>query len=236
MLLNQLIDSPMFGIVITLLFFKLGTLLFHRWPWPIFNPLFFAMVSIIIFLLITGISFEAYDRGGQYFSLWVTPATVALAIRIEKNFAFLKRYYRLILVGSGSGILFHTVLILLLGMLFDFNYELVASTFPKSITTAIAIDVSQSIGGIVPLTVALVLITGIFGGVIGPTLFKLFNITDPVAQGVALGTAAHAVGTSKAIELGDIQAAMASLSIAVAGLTVVALSPVVLPLMEFFFL
>ena len=235
MLNDLIIDSPMFGIVVTLLFFRLSTMLFKRWPWPIFNPLFFTMISIVFFLVLADIPYATYDRGGQYFSLWVTPATVALAIRIEKNFAFLKRYYRLILIGSGIGILFHTILAFILGLLFNFNYELIASVFPKSITTAIAMDVSQSIGGIVPLPVGLVLITGIFVGVIGPSIIKLFNITDPVAQGIALGTAAHAVGTSKAIELGDVQAAMASLSIAVAGLTVVGLSPVVLPMMGLFF-
>lgn len=234
-MISSITETPLFGIIVTFVFFLMGNKLYHRWQWPIFTPLFFSMVSIILFLLMTNISYDSYNLGGQHISIWVTPATVALAIRIEKNFVFLKRYYRLILIGSGAGILFHTLLVIILGFVFNFEYSMVASIFPKSITTAIAMDVSSSLGGVVSLTVALVFFTGILGGLVGPSIFKLFNIDDPVAQGVALGTAAHALGTSKAIELGDVQAAMASLSIAVAGISVVVLSPIILPLMKLLF-
>lgn len=221
--------NPFFGLFITFFFFLLGTLFHRRWPSiPLFNPLVFAITSIIILLLITGISYENYNEGGRFINLWITPATVALAIKLEKNIVYLKKYYTAIISGIALGVLFHSAILVMVSILFQFNEELVATLFPKSITTAIALGVSESLGGIVSLTVAIVVFTGVLGTIVGPPIFALLKITDPVAQGVALGSGSHAMGTAKAIELGDVQAAMAGLSIVLTGIVVVILAPFVM--------
>src|SRR5699024_2890563 len=132
-----------------------------------------------------------FNVGGQFVNVWITPATVALAIKLEKNFDQLKEHYVAILSGVALGVLFHTVLLVILSLIFRFNPEMVATLFPKSVTTAIALGVSESLGGIASLTVAIVVFTGVLGMVVGPPLFTLLKITDPVAQGVALGSGSH---------------------------------------------
>lgn len=218
--------SPYFGIFLTFFFYLLGVEVYKRWKFPLFYPLVFAIIAIIVLLMVADIPYESFNNGGKYISLFVTPATVSLAIKLERNFRYLKRYYSAILSGIVLGVLFHSILIIAFAMLFRFDAQLVSTLFPKSITTAIAIGVSESMGGIVSLTVAVVVFTGVIGSVIGPTVFKWFKIDDPVAQGVALGSSTHAVGTVKAIELGDVHGAMSSLSIVVTGIVVVILAPI----------
>lgn len=202
---------------------------------PFINPLLLAIVVVIVILLIFNIPYETYNEGGQYVGLFVTPATVALAIKLEKNFSYLKAYYKAILTGIVTGVVVHTVMIVLFGFLFNFDMQMVATLYPKSITTAIAVGVSESLGGLVPLTVSIVVITGVVGNVFGETIFKLFKITNPVAQGIALGNSAHAMGTSKAIEMGEVQGAMSGLAIVVTGIVVVALAPFVEPILNLMF-
>lgn len=222
---NQIIATPFFGLTLTFFFFLLGAFLHKRWSIPIFNPLVFAIVVIILLLLVFDIPYETYDNGGKFISMFVTPATVALAIKLEKNFIYLKQNYKAILMGIALGVIFHTIMILAFAMLFNFNAEMASTLLPKSITTAIAIGVSESLGGIVSLTVAVVVFTGVIGGLIAPSIFKWFKIDDPVAQGVALGSSSHAMGTSKAIELGEVQGAMSGLSIVLTGIMVVIVAP-----------
>ncbi|GEQ49746.1 LrgB family protein [Tetragenococcus koreensis] len=232
---ESFVNDPFFGIFLTLFFYLIGLKLHQRWKLAIFTPLIFAIICVIIFLLVFNIPQTAYDNGGQFVSIWVTPATVCLAIKLEKNYQYLKENYIPILTGIISGVLLHTVLILALCLLLSFNGDLFATLYPKSITTAIAVGVSESLGGLESLTVAVVVFTGILGAVIGPGLFKMMKINDPVAQGIALGAGAHAMGTTKAIEMGEIQGAMSSLSIVVTGLTVVLVSPVAEILLNVFF-
>lgn len=228
-MLETLSTNPFFGLFLTFFFFLLGTMFHRRWPGnPLFNPLIFSITCIIVLLLVTGISYEQYNEGGRFINLWITPATVALAIKLEKNFIYLKTYYTSILSGIALGVLFHTAILVIVSILFQFNQELVVTLFPKSITTAIALGVSESLGGIVSLTVAIVVFTGVLGTVVGPPIFVLLKINDPVAQGVALGSGSHAMGTAKAIELGDVQAAMSGLSIVLTGIVVVILAPFVM--------
>ena len=231
--MENLTVSPFFGIFLTLFFYLIGTLLNRRWPNPLFTPLIFAILCIIPLLLLLDIPFEEFNVGGQFVNVWITPATVALAIKLEKNFDQLKEHYVAILSGVALGVLFHTVLLVILSVIFRFNPEMVATLFPKSVTTAIALGVSESLGGIASLTVAIVVFTGGLGMVVGPPLFTLLKITDPVAQGVALGSGSHAMGTAKAIELGDVQAAMSGLSIILTGITIVILAPFLMKLIEF---
>ena len=185
--------------------------------------------------MLFNIPLETYEQGGQLFSLLITPATVALAIKLEQNFDYFKKYYPAILVGIFTGVIFHTAMIYFFSLLLKLDKNLVMTLLPKSITTAIAVDVSSALGGIVSLTVAVVVFTGVVGSLVGPWIMKVFKITDPVAQGVAFGSSAHAVGTSKAIELGEVQGAMSGLSIVITGITVVILAPLTAPITNLFF-
>lgn len=234
-MINELIMSPFLWLTLTIGAYLLGARLQKKWPIMLFNPLIFSIGLIIALLMLTNIPYENYEIGGKIINLFITPATVALAIKLEKNFVHFKKYYRAILIGIISGVLVHSLLIFAFGFALNVNAELLATLFPKSITTAIAVSVSDSLGGILSLTVALVIFTGIMGAVIGPSLLKTLKIHDPVAQGVALGSSAHAIGTSKAIELGDIQGAMAGVSIIVTGIVVVLLAPLAQKMIQLFF-
>lgn len=234
-MIEQLASNPFFGIVLSVSLYLMGQKLHKRWPIPLFTPLVFAIVMTIVILLTFGISYESYFNGGQYINMWITPATVALAIKLKNNIEHLKKNVTAILSGIGIGVIFHTVTIVILSLLFQFNDELAATLFPKSVTTAIALGVSESLGGIASLTVAVVVFTGVLGAVIGPTLFNWLKVTDPVAQGVAMGSGSHAMGTTKAIEMGDVQGAMSGLSIVLTGIAVVILAPFGLMLIQLFF-
>ena len=235
-MLSSVLESPFLWISLTVGLYLTANHLKIKFPKnPIFTPLVFAIVVLILILVFMDIPLETYHKGGQFLSLFVTPATVALAIKLEKNFVYLKKYYPAILTGIFSGVIFHTVMIYAFSMLFGFEKEMGATLIPKSITTAIAVGVSDSLGGIVSLTVAVVVFTGVIGAMMGPTIFRWFKITDPVAQGVALGSSSHAMGTAKAIELGEVQGAMSGLSIVVTGITVVILVPFTVPITNLLF-
>lgn len=235
-MLNGLLSNPLFWIVVTCVIFvglgKVQSNLKSAHLKAFFNPLLLTIALIIVILLIGKIPYENYDIGGRYISFFITPATVALAIKLEKNFIYLKRHYLAIVTGIVAGVVMHTVLVLILAWCFHFDFKMVATLYPKSITTAIAVGVSDSLGGITSLTVAVVVFTGVVGTVIGEPLLKLFKVTDHVAQGIALGMSAHAIGTSKAIEMGEVQGAMSGLSVVVTGVTVVALVPLVAPIIS----
>lgn len=234
-MLNDILKNPLLWITLTFGFYLLAGHLKGKYPSnPLFTPLSFTIIIIIILLMVLDVPLKTYQEGGKYFSLFITPATVSLAISLEKNFDYLRRYFPAILSGIFLGVLFHTVLIFLFAMGFGFNQEMIVTLIPKSITTAIAVGVSDSLGGIVSLTVGLVVITGVLGAVIGPSVMKWFGIDDPVAQGIALGSASHAIGTSRAIEMGEVQGAMAGLAIVITGITVVALAPVSVMFMNMF--
>ena len=223
---SDLFSNPILWITLTIGLYILGSQLKSKWPSnPLFTPIVFAMVLLIIFLMVLNIPLETYQKGGDYISLFITPATVSLAISLEKNYDYLRRYLPTILIGILSGVLFHTILIMLLALAFKLNQEMVVTMLPKSITTAIAMGVSESLGGLVSLTVGLVVVTGVLGAMMGPTILKLTGIEDPVAQGIALGSASHAIGTSRAIEMGEVQGAMGGVAIVVTGITVVVLAP-----------
>ena len=234
-MISTLVATPFFGFMDSIGFYLLGSILYKRIKFPLFNPLVFAIICVIIMLLLTNVSYETYNEGGRYISIWITPATVALAIKLEKNFKYLKENYPAILTGIVSGVAFHTVLIILFSLLFRFDYPLAATFLPKPVTTAIAIGISESVGGLVPLTVAVVVFTGVVGALIGPTLFRVANITNPVAQGIAFGSSAHAMGTSKAIEVGEVQGAMSGLAIVVTGIVIVVFAPIGAQILQLLF-
>ena len=192
------------------------------------NPLLVSAAVIIVFLLGTGVDYAVYSQSASGLGWLLTPATVCLAIPLYKQLHLLKKYGAAVFASIGSGVAASVVSIFLMCRLMGLSHVNYVTLLPKSITTAIGMGVSEEMGGIVTLTVVSIIITGILGNIIADWLFQIFKIEEPIAKGLALGTAAHAIGTAKALELGEIEGAMSSLSIAVAGL----LTVVVVPLMS----
>ena len=215
-------ESVYFGLTLTVLTFGVGSLLKQKLKSPLFNPILISMVLCIGFLLVFDIDYEVYQSGAKYISYLLTPATICLAIPLYKQFELLKRNRRAVMAGILSGVVTSLCAILVLAVLFRLDHQAYVTLLPKSITTAIGMDVSAQLGGQVSITVAVILLTGIFGNICAETVFRLARITDPIAKGIAIGTSAHAVGTAKALELGQVEGAMSSLSIAVAGILTVA--------------
>lgn len=215
-------ESVYFGLTLTVLTFGVGSLLKQKLKSPLFNPILISMVLCIGFLLVFDIDYEVYQSGAKYISYLLTPATICLAIPLYKQFELLKRNRRAVMAGILSGVVTSLCTILVLAVLFRLDHQAYVTLLPKSITTAIGMDVSAQLGGQVSITVAVILLTGIFGNICAETVLRLTRITDPIAKGVAIGTSSHAVGTAKALELGQVEGAMSSLSIAVAGILTVA--------------
>ena len=216
-----LCNSVYFGVTISLGGYALGLMLKKRWKCGICNPLLISVIVTIIAILLLGVDYESYNQSAQYLSYLLTPATVCLAIPLYQQIVLLKKNMMAILLGIIAGVLSSFGSVLALSFVFGLEHEYYVTLLPKSITTAIGMGVSEELGGIVTITVAVILITGIFGNVMGETICKLFHIYEPIAVGLAFGTSSHAVGTAKALELGEIEGAMSSLSIAVAGILTV---------------
>lgn len=221
---NVMLTSATIGVVISLIGFFIGILCREKFKLPIFNPLLIAIIFTIGFVSIFRIDYDSYYSSAKYLSWLLTPATVALAVPLYKEIDKLKANWKMILISTACGCISSVVTVLVLSLVFRFNHAQYVTFLPKSITTAIGMGVAEELGGIVPVTVAAIIVTGIFGAIIADIVFKIFNITDPIAQGLALGASAHAIGTSKAIELGDLQGAMAGLAICTSGIITVALA------------
>lgn len=216
-----LLHSTFFGVFISIVSYMAGMWLKKRFRLAIFNPLLVSIVITIIVLLVGDIDYETYNAGAKYLSYLLTPATVCLAIPLYEQFEMLKSNWKAVVVGIFSGCLASLGSVLALAVLFDFSHEEYVTFLPKSITTAIGMGVSEELGGYVSITVAVIILTGVLGNIMAETVLKVFRIKEPVARGVAAGTAAHAIGTAKAMELGEVEGAMSSLSIVVSGLITV---------------
>lgn len=220
-----LTQSVFFGVTISLLCYQVGLWVKKKVKISIANPLLIAVILIVAILLTFGIDFETYNNGAKYISYFLTPATVSLAIPLYRHMELLKKYPKAIFGGIGAGVLTAMVSIFALSLLFDLSHEQYVTLLPKSITTAIGMGISDKMGGIVTITVVSISITGILGNIIADSLCRICKINHPIAKGLAIGTAAHALGTTKAMEMGEIEGAMSSLSIVVAGImTVIATS------------
>ncbi|MCI7181106.1 MAG: LrgB family protein [Schaedlerella sp.] len=218
---NFLTESVFFGLVLSLSSYVVGTWLKKRFKLAVLNPLLLSIIMTILVLLITGVDYQNYYTGAKYISYLLTPATVSLAIPLYEQMEILKKNWKAVIAGIVSGVLTALCSILFMAYLFGLGHAEYVTLLPKSITTAIGMDVSAELGGYVSITVAVIIITGVFGNVIAETVFRIFRIKEPVAKGIALGTSAHAIGTSKAMELGGIEGAMSSLSIVVCGILTV---------------
>ena len=179
---------------------------------------------IIVLLLAFHIKYNVYESGAQYLSYFLTPATVALAVPLYEQIEPLKKNWKAIVAGILSGALTSALCVLAVALIFQLDHKQYVTLLPKSITTAIGMGLSEELGGIVTITVAVIVVTGVIGNMFAESICKLFHITDPVAKGIGIGSASHAMGTAKAMEMGEIEGAMSSLSIAVSGLLTVIVS------------
>jgi predicted murein hydrolase (TIGR00659 family) len=219
-------NSVYFGAALCLLSYIAGISIKKKLKLAILNPLLVSIVIVIAVLLIFNIDYESFNNGGKYVSYFLTPATVCLAIPLYQQLELLNKNFKAIMAGIIAGVLMSLFSIMVMSLLFKLNHEQYVTILPKSITTAIGIAVSAELGGIKTITVAAIVMTGILGNVIGESVCRLFKITDPIAVGLSFGTSSHAIGTSRALELGEVQGAMSSLSIAISGLLTVVLAPV----------
>lgn len=212
------LNSATIGMVISLLGYEVGLYLKRKFNYALCNPLLISILFVMGFLGIFHVSYESYHQSAQYLSYLLTPATVCLAIPLYMELNMLKDNIVAILAGIFAGVLTSAAVILLGAILFHLNHAQYATLFPKSITTAMGMDIAKELGGYVAITVVLISMTGVFGNIIAESLCKVLHITNPIAKGVGIGTAAHAVGTARAMEMGEVEGAMSGLALVIAGL------------------
>ena len=218
---NILCSSTFFGVFISIIGYELGLFLKKTFKKAIFNPLLISIIFVIVVLLLFHVDYGSYNNGAEFLSYLLTPATVCLAIPLYEQLDLLKQNFKAIIIGIVSGVLTSLGCVFLFSLLFHFSHNQYVTLLPKSITTAIGMGISEELGGIVTITVAVIIVTGVLGNIIAETACKIFHIEEPIAKGIAIGSAAHAIGTAKAMEMGEIEGAMSSLAIAVAGLLTV---------------
>ena len=218
---SLILSSATVGIVISLLAYEIGLAAQRKWKLAVLNPLLISIVLVIGFLIVFRVDYDSYNNSAQYLSYLLTPATVCLAIPLYLQLDLLKKNIGAILIGVFSGVLASLGSVLAMTVLFGLDHKQYVTMLPKSITTAIGMGVSEELGGYVTITVAVIIITGVIGNMSAEFICKMFRIKSPISRGLAIGTASHAVGTARAMELGEVEGAMSSLAIVVCGLCTV---------------
>ena len=218
-------NNMFFGIFISLVAFEIGLFIYKKTKFPLFNPLLIATIIVIGFLKIFNIDFYTYNQGGQFINIFLGPATIVLAVPLYKNLNLLKKNFLPIISGIFVGTLVSVLSVISISFFLGLDNTLTVSLLSKSVTTPIGIEITNTLGGVTSITVLAIILSGIIGAIVGPTVFKILRINSPIARGISLGTASHAVGTSKALEIGEQEGAMSSLSIGVAGIITVFLAP-----------
>lgn len=224
-------DTEIFGIILTILFFNIGIYIQKKTNKPIFNPLLIAILGIILFLSITKIPYESYKLGADRINFFLSPVTIVLAVPLYKQFDLFKKYLLEILIGISCGVVLSFISIKLIGHFTNADVDIINSLIPKSITTPMGISLTKTLNGVEAITVVSIILTGILGAIISPIVFKIGKINNPVAKGIALGTSAHALGTTKALEMGEVEGAMSGLSIGISGIITVILIPIIINFM-----
>ena len=219
--MKDIFATPIFALLISILAYEIGIFINRKTKIAFLNPLMIAITLVICTLLVLDIPLEDYKSGGDFISMFLTPATVILAVPLYKNINSLKKDYIAILVGVFVGSITAILSVWGLAKVFAMPKELLASLIPKSITTPLGIELSKQLEGIPSVTVAAIIITGIVGAVFAQWVLKTCRITDKTAKGLAIGTSAHALGTTKAVEMGETEGAMSGLAIGLAGLVTV---------------
>ena len=223
--MNILGNSAYFGIVLSIAAYSAGLSLKKKFNSAVLNPLLVAAVIIIVFLVVFGVSYEEYNNSTKYLSYLLTPATVSLAIPLYRQLESLKKNPLTILLGLFSGVIASLASVFVLCVIFDMAPEIYYTLLPKSVTTAIGIEVARELGGKPTVAATVIVITGVLGNVTASGVLKFFKIKHPIAVGLAIGCSSHAVGTARAMEIGEVEGAMSSLAIAVSGIITVLLAP-----------
>ena len=218
---KTLTESAFFGLLLSLAAFELGLFLKKKFKKGIFNPLLISIIVVIAVIKLFDIDYAAYEAGAHVLNYLLTPVTVCLAVPLYEQLESLKKNWKAIIAGIASGVLASMVGVLGLAAVFNMTHEEYVSLLPKSITTAIGMGVSEELGGYVSVTVIVIILTGVCGNIIAELVFRIFRIEEPIAKGIGCGSASHAIGTAKAMELGEVEGAMSSLSIVVSGLITV---------------
>jgi len=227
--LNEMfVEFSYFGAILSLFTYWIGSLIKKKWNVALANPLLISIILCILVLQVTGVEYSTYQKGAKILSWFLTPVTVCLAVPLYKQFQVLKKNLPAVGVGILFGCIANMAVILVIMLMAGAERVLTVSLLPKSITTAIALGVCTEAGGIEAVTIIGIMVAGLFGGVFGPETLKLFRVKEPVAQGLAMGTASHAIGTSRAAELGEVQQAMSSLAIVVNGVLTAVVTPVII--------
>ena len=213
--MHDFFENSLFaGVTLSLISYLIGSILKKKFKLGIFNPLLISIVVTILVLVVSRVDYDTYNEGAQYLSWLLTPATVCLAIPLYEQWELLKHNCKAVMAGT----------VFVLSKIMGLTHEDYVTMLPKSITTAIGMGVSEELGGYVTITVAVIIVTGVLGNIFGELVCKIFRITEPISKGLAFGSASHAIGTAKAIEIGEVEGAMSSLAIAVSGILTVVLS------------
>ena len=220
----ELFNTPYFGISLTIIAFLIGLKIQKKTGLMVCNPLIIAVVIIVGILLIFKIPYESYQLGGSIINMFLAPATACLAVSIYNKIQILKENWIPILVGCTCGSLASMTSVYAMCKLFKLDDAITAAMIPKSVTTPIAVSVAESLGGVSSITVVVVIFTGILGSIFAPTLIKIFRVNDPMTAGLSIGACSHAIGTSKALQIGETEGAMSGLAIGICGIITVIFS------------
>ncbi|MBC5627280.1 LrgB family protein [Clostridium sp. NSJ-6] len=218
-------NNIFFGLFVSLIAFEVGLIIYRKTKLPLFNPLLIAIIIVVGFLKLFNIDFDTYNESGKFINMFLGPATIVLAVPLYKQFELLKKNFLPILLGITIGSLVGILSIISISVFLKLDNLITISLLSKSVTTPIGIEITNQLGGLAPVTVLAIILSGIVGAIVAPPVCKVFKITNPVAIGVGIGTSSHAVGTSKAFEMGETEGAMSSLSIGIAGVITVFLAP-----------
>ena len=227
------LDNQYFLLALTFIIYVASQLLQRRTGISMLNPILLSTVAIIVFLLVCDIDYDTYSKGGEFIDFWLKPAVVALGVPLYRQLESIKKQFLPILLAEVAGCIVGIASVVIVAQILGASHEVVMSLASKSVTTPIAIEVTQAIGGIPALTAAVVVCTGIFGGMTGFRMMKLSRVKSPIAQGLSMGTAAHAVGTSVAMETGYRYGAFSSLGLTINGLFTALLTPFILELLGY---
>lgn len=227
------LENKYFLLALTFVVFMLARLLQKRTGIAFLNPILISIVALIAFLLCTGVEYDTYSEGGEYIDFWLKPAVVALGVPLYRQLESIKKQLIPILFAELAGCIVGIVSVVLVAEMLGATKEVVLSLASKSVTTPIAMEITSTIGGIPSLTAAVVVCTGIFGGMAGFKMMKMSRVKSPIAQGLSMGTAAHAVGTSAAMDFGYRYGAFSSLGLTINGLFTALLTPIILNLMGY---
>ena len=227
----EIMSNPIILLAITFGIYYVARQIQKRTGWVVLNPILITIVALIALLQLTGISYETYEQGGQYIDFWLKPAIVALGVPLYQNLGQIRRQLLPILMSQLVGCLVGLVSVTMIASALGASHEVIVSLAPKSVTTPIAMEVCKTSGGIPSLTAAIVVIVGLFGAIFGFKILEVWHVHNPFSQGISMGTAAHAVGTSRAMEKGETYGAYSSLGLILNGVLTALLTPFVLKLL-----